>query len=225
MKKIIFIALSLLLFASLTVSVSAEEFNGEDLFTIDVPEGFEQKGAMASDFYFEKENGDNFTVTYSDNAEAEELFCPKDFSKKELESYGEDICRQAEEAMAEYAKSFDMSVISAEKKEHPDSTVMSVITFKTEVTKDEKNNVYYQKLCEFGGINYKYSFSFTTTEEERINDFDGAFETIDIFEAYVRSGGENAAVYILAAVMALLIVGGIVRFIRTPEKRKQGKIK
>ena len=61
-----------------------------------------------------------------------------------------------------------------------------------------------------------------TQDEKRKDSFDEAFNSIDIFEPYIRSVGEDIAVYSVAGFIGLLIVVGIIRFIRTPDK-KRGK--
>ncbi len=225
MKKAISIVLCLIFSAMFCVCAYAEEFNGADLFTVNLPNGYEQTGAAASDFYFVHEDGSNFSVAYTDNSETEEIFCPKNFSKKKAEQYAEDLANASELAMKDYATTFDMEAISCKKQEHSDETVALVSQFKTLFEVEGKTSTFYQKVYEFGGINYKYTFTYTTTDEAKINDFDSVFESIDVFEPYVRSRSEKAAVYLLAATMAVVILGGIIRFIRTPEKRRQGKIK
>ncbi len=225
MKKASRIVLCLMFSVMLCISVYAEEFNGADLFTMDIPDGYEQTGAATSDFNFVNEDGSSFSVAYADNAETEEIFCPKNFTEKKIAQYAQELADSSKIAMKEYAENFSMKVIDYSKQKHADETEAIVLQFETSFEHNGEMNTFYQKVYEFGGINNKYTFTYTTTQSEKINDFDSAFESIDIFEPYVRSNSEKVAVYLIAAGMAGLIVVGIIRFIRTPEKRKQGKIK
>lgn len=223
MKKAFSFILSALLIVAFPLSACAEEFNGGDLFLIELPDGFEQQGAPSSDYYFVGEDGSSLSISCNDNELREEAFCPKNFSRKDVEAYCQAICTDTAVAVAELTEGFEMKVVSCEKVKHPDGSEALSAVFETRVKSGKKTNVYYQKLYELGGINNKYSFSYTTTEKDDIGRMDSAFESIDVFEAYARSRGENAAVYAAAAIVAFLIVGGIIRFIRTPEKKQREK--
>ena len=66
--------------------------------------------------------------------------------------------------------------------------------------------------------------TYTTSEDKNSDGFNKVFESINIVEDETPSKLDNLPGYAVMGVIALLIVIGIVRFIRTPEKRKQGKI-
>lgn len=224
MKKGLSLVLTCVILMLLVITASAEEFNGADLFTVNIPEGYTQTGANASDFSFVNDDGSNFSVAYTDNTQAEEIFCPANMSKKQIKEYADTLCNEAEKAMTDYADKFEMEVISSEKKEHKDGTIALVTQFKTTVKIEETEKVYFQKVYEFGGINYKYTFTYTTQDESKKDDFQEVFDSVDVFEAYVRSRKESVAVYAIAAGMAVVIVLGIIRFIKTPEKRRNGNL-
>ncbi len=224
MKKVLSLVLVFVTAMLLVITASAEEFNGADLFTVDIPDGYNQTAASTSDFNFVSDDGTGFSVAYVDNTQEGKIFCPANMSKKQITEYVDGICAESTQVMAEYTDDFKMEVVSSEKKEHKDGSVALVTQFKTTVRIKEKEQVYFQKVYEFGGINYKYTFTYTTQTEDKNDDFQEVFDSVDIFEAYVRSRKESVAVYAIAAAMAVVIVLGIVRFIKTPEKRKNGKL-
>lgn len=225
MKKAVSLIFTFVMLFSFAVSVNAEEFNGADLFTIDLPEEFQQNEASSSDFSFENAAGDTLSVTYNDNTQKENIFSPADMSKKEIEEYTSTLSEESKIVMKEYADDFELKFLSGEKLKHKNGKTALVCQAKTTITKNEKTVVYYQTMYEFGGVAYKYTFTYTTTDEKKKDDFNNAFETINVFEAETQSNLDKLSTYAIAGVLVLLFVAGIVRFIRTPEKRAQGKLK
>ena len=69
MKKAISLIFTFLMLLTFVLSVNAEEFNGAELLTFDLPEEFQQNDATASDFSFENADGDTLSVTYNDNTQ------------------------------------------------------------------------------------------------------------------------------------------------------------
>ena len=225
MKKAVSLIFTLLMLFSFAVSVSAEEFNGADLFTVDLPEGFEQSGTVASDYNFIDEDGDTFTISYEDNNAEDQIFSPADMSKKDIEEYTNALSDEAETVMKAYADGFELEFLKGEKVKHQNGKTALVCEAKTTVTKDKKDNIYYQTMYEFGGADYKYTFTYTTTDEAKKDSFNEVFESINIFEGETESNLDKLTGYAVAGGLALLVVIGIIRFIRTPEKRAQGKLK
>ena len=225
MKKTVSLIFTFLMLLTFVLSVNAEEFNGADLFTVDLPEGFEQTGTNLTDFTFTNEKGDTFTVTYSDNTQDGEIFSPADMSRKEIEEYTNSLSEESEKVMKDYADDFELKFLSGEKIKHKNGKTALVSQTKTTITKAENTAVYYQTMYEFGGINYKYTFTYTTKDEEKKGKFNEAFESINIFEGETESNLDKITGYAVAGGLALLLVIGIIRFIRTPEKRAQGKLK
>lgn len=225
MKKAVSLIFTLFMLFSFAVSVNAEEFNGADLFTVDLPEDFRQTGANVSDYTFTNENGDSLTVSYSDNTQKEEIFSPADMSKKEIEEYTNYLSEEAEKVMKDFADDFEMKFLSGEKIKHKSGKTTLVCQTKTTITNNKKDNVYYQTMYEFGGVNYKYTFTYTTDDETKKDSFNEVFDSINIFEGETESNLDKLAGYALIGGMVFLIFIGIIRFIRTPEKRAQGKLK
>ena len=225
MKKAVGLIFAAFMLFSFALSVSAEEFNGADLFTVNLPDDFEQTGAAMTDFTFTNENGDTFAVSYSDNAEKDNIFSPADMSKKEIEEYNQALSEESKAVMKDYADDFDLKFISGEKVKQKNGKTALVSQSKTTITTNKKTSVYYQTIYEFGGIDYRYTFTYTTDDEAKKDSFNEVFESIDIFENETKTNSDKLAEYALFAGLGLLILVGIIRFIRTPEKRAQGKIK
>lgn len=225
MKKTVSLVFILLMFWSLAISVNAEEFNGADLFTVDVPEGFEQAGANVNDFTFENEDGDTLTISYSDNTQKDSIFCPANMSKKDIEEYTNALSEEAETVMKDYADHFELKFLSGEKIKHQNGKTVLVCKTQTSITKGENDSVFYQTMYEFGGVDYKYTFTYTTADEDKKDSLDEVFDSINIFEGETQSNLDKLSGYAVAGVITLLVIIGIIKFIRTPEKRAQGKIK
>ncbi len=225
MKKAASLILAIFIFCSLALTVNAEVFNGDDLFTVDLPEGFEQSATSTSDFYFTNEKDDTFTISYSDNTQKGGIFSPADMSKKEIEEYTSSLSEEAETVMKDYSDSFELRFLAGEKVKHKNGKTALVCKTKTTITKNKKTAVYYQTMYEFGGKDYKYTFTYTTSDKGEKDSFDSVFESINISEKETETNLDRIKGLALALGVVLLILIGIVRFIRTPEKRAKGKIK
>lgn len=224
MKKAVSLIFALLLLFSFAVSVNAVEFNGADLFTVDLPEDFEQTGTSVSNFTFTNEDGDIFAVSYSDNTEEDTIFSPADMSQKDIEEYTKALSEESKTVMKDYADEFEMTFKSGEKVKHKNGKTALVCQTKTTMKKGESTGVFYQTIYEFGCKDYKYTFTYTTSDEDKKPDFNDAFDSIDIFEAETETNLDKLKGYAIAGAVCLLIMVGIIRFIRTPEKRAQGKL-
>ena len=210
---------------SFAVSVNAEEFNGADLFTVDLPEDFEQKGTNVTDFTFTNEDGDTFAVSYSENTQDDEIFSPADMSKKDIEEHTNGLSEESEKVMKDFADNFELKFLSGEKVKHKSGKTALVCQTKTTITKNKKTAVYYQTMYEFGGAKNKYTFTYTTDDEAKKDSFAEVFDSINIFEGETQSNLDKLSGYALLGGIGLLIFIGIIRFIRTPQKRAQGKLK
>ena len=225
MKKGVSLIFSLFMLFSFAISASAEEFNGADLFTVDLPEDFEQTGTNVTDFTFTNEKGDTFAVNYCDNTQEDEIFSPADMSKKEIKEYTSAISEESKAVMKDFADDFNIEFLSGEKLKHKSGKTALVCKTKTTITQNKKTVVYYQTMYEFGGVDYKYTFTYTTADEKNKDSFNDVFESINVFEGETQSNLDKLTGYALIGGIGLLIVIGIIKFIRTPEKREQGKLK
>ncbi len=219
MKKALSTVLCLFLIFLFSVCAFAEEFNGADLFTVDIPEEYEQTGAAMCDYYFVNPEGDNFSVSYSEYSEEETDFIVENMSKKDIEEYNAYLTDGAEKAMAGYCDEFKTEILYCEKEKQENGMTALVTVFKTSATIGEKTQTNYQKMYEFSGITNKYTFTFTTSDEGKKDSFDTVFSTITINEAQARSYKDNILSYAMGAAMIGLILFGIIKFLR-PKKRK-----
>ena len=225
MKKAVSLIFIFVLLFSFAVDAGAEVFNGADLFTIDLPEGFQRNETSSSDFSFENVDGDTVTVTYNDNTQKDNIFSPADMSKKDIEKYTKTISEEAETVMKDHTEGFKLKYLDCEKIKHKNGKIAIVSHIETTIKMNGKKGVYYQTIYEFGGADYKYSFTLTTAEKEKSDSLNEVFDSINIFEAETESILDKLTGYAVAGGLAILLVMGIIRFIRTPEKRAQGKIK
>lgn len=224
MKKAVSLIFVLIMLFSFVLSANAEEFNGADLFTVDLPEDFEQTGTSVSNFTFTNEDGDIFAVSYSDNTQEDTIFSPADMSQKDIEEYTKTLSEESEAVMKDYADEFEMTFLSGEKVKHKNGKTALVCQTKTTIKKGDNTGVFYQTMYEFGCKDYKYTFTYTTSDEDKKSDFKAAFDSINIFEAETETNLDKLKGYAIAGAVCLLIMVGIIRFIRTPEKRAQGKL-
>ena len=222
MKKLSYLFTVFILLTTLCAPVSAYNFNGDSLFNIDIPETFTQTDYTESSFSFQNSEGDTFNVSFKAN---DDKFCATGMNEKDFNSYKQDYAKDVEEAMKAFELEIVSEFISCENVKTDDGATALVSVIKTTLKKDERAETYYQKVYEFGGVNNRYTFSLSTTDEKRLDSFDDSFSSIVLNEATLRSTGENIAVYAFASLIVILIIAGIVRFIRTPEKRRQGKLK
>lgn len=222
MKKLSFIITVFIFSAILCVPAFAYNFDGGSLFNIDVPEGFVETEYSDSSYLFENNKGDTLNISFSENTEE---FCVKNMREKDFNEYKEAFAEDVETVIDAYEIEIKSEFIACEKVKTNDGTTALMSIIKTTLKKGNRAETYYQKVYEFGGVNNKYTFAFSTTDEKRLNDLDDCLNSIVLNEASFRSTGENIAIYLFIALIVLLCVAGIVRFIRTPEKRRQGKLK
>ena len=222
MKKLCYLICLLVILSITGVSAYAYNFNGNSLFNVDIPEGFTQADYTETSYVFTNSEGDSFNISFSAN---EDEFFVKDMSEKDIAAYKDDYSQDVATAMEAYELDIKSEFISCEKLKVADGTTALVSVIKTTIASDNRSETYYQKVYEFGGVNNSYTFSFSTTDEKRLNSLDNTFSSIVLNEASFRSTGEAIAVYSTAAIIALLFIAGIIRFVRTPEKRRQGKLK
>ncbi len=224
MKKVISLVFALLMLCTFVISAGAEEFNAPDRFSINLPEGFEQTGENESSVTFGDGSGDVFTVSHGDNTVENEVFCVENMSEKDIEKYTETLSQESEKVMKGFADKFELKFLSAEKQKHKSGKKALVCQIKTTITKNNKTLVYYQTMYEFGGTDYKYTFTYTTPDEGKKDNYKEVFDSINVFEAETESNFDKMKGYAVAGAVVLLVFMGIIRFIRTPEKRAQGKL-
>lgn len=219
MKKFLKIISAVVCLACLlTVSVCAYEFDGNSKFTVDIPEDF--KNNSDGDIYsFESEDGKIFSISLEDNTSN---LCIKDMKKRDIEEWQSFMENSTEEQMREYGLNSDIDFLSTEKTELADGKVVLSNIIKTDI--DGSGNVYYQKTYVYGGTDNIYTFVYTTTDEDKTDELDSIFASIKVNEEPAAGKWDDPWIYLVAVAMAGLVFAGIIRFLRTPEKRAQGKL-
>lgn len=220
MKKVLSVCFALLFTVFSAISVCAYEFNGDSLFSMDMPKEFKQN-EMDDGYSFSSENGETLSVKYVDNEGVEDIFSVKDMTKSDIKKYADKLVSGIKETLALYEISAEVEVVSAKRQKVESGDEALVIELKTTATSENEKQTYYQKLYEFGGINNKFTFTFTTESSERANAFDDAFSTIDIHEAQLRSDKGDLAAYAIVGVITALIVVGIIKFIKKPTNKRK----
>ena len=219
MKKLLKIISAVVCLACLfTVSVCAYEFDGNSKFTVDIPEDF--KNNSDGDVYsFESEDGKIFSISLEDNTSN---LCIKDMKKRDIEEWQSFMENSTEEQMREYGLNSDIDFLSTEKTELADGKLVLSNIIKTDI--DGSGNVYYQKTYVYGGTDNIYTFVYTTTDEDKTDELDSIFASIKVNEEPAAGKWDDPWIYLVAVAMAGLVFAGIIRFLRTPEKRAQGKL-
>lgn len=222
MKKLCCIITVFIFSAILCLPASAYNFDGGSLFSIDVPENFVETEYSDSSYLFENNDGDTLNISFSENVDE---FCVKNMREKDFNEYKDAFAEDVKTATEAYEIEIKSEFIACEKVKTNDGTTALMSVIKTTLKKGDRAETYYQKVYEFGGVNNKYTFAFSTTDEKRLNDLDESLNSIVLNEASFRSTGEAIMLYSFAALIALIFIAGIIRFLRTPEKRRQGKLK
>jgi hypothetical protein len=219
MKKFLKIISAVVCLACLlTVSVCAYEFDGNSKFTVDIPEDF--KNNSDGDIYsFESEDGKIFSISLEDNTSN---LCIKDMKKRDIEEWQTFMENSTEEQMREYGLNSDIDFLSTEKTELADGKLVLSNIIKTDI--DGSGNVYYQKTYVYGGTDNIYTFVYTTTDEDKTDELDSIFASIKVNEEPAAGKWDDPWIYLVAVAMAGLAFAGIIRFLRTPEKRAQGTL-
>ena len=197
---------------NISVPAFAESYNGSDLFTVDIPEGYHQTPFESGSAYnFTDKNGDTFSVTVKENTDE---FCVNALSQKDIEDFKASFLDNSEEILALYKLDIQYEYLSAEKVKTANKTPALACVMKNTVSNDKRTEVFYQKFYEFGGVERRYNFTYTTKDKDRLDSMDASFESIVINEAQTKSIPEKLAPYGGAAVLVLLLLLGIVRFIK-----------
>lgn len=223
MKRLLCLAVSLLmilLFAVIAQGSYVYENEGKN-FTITLPDDFDEVEEMK----FIGDDGSNFGVTIKEYTEEDKDYCIMDMTEEELKERADVIADVSRLAFATVQREGSIEVVSVEKIEHKNGLNAVVMEFKTTAKTETGETVRYQKIYEFTCAKNIYSFTYTSNEGGGPDDMDEAFDSITVNEAENEGIKGTVKVAVGLLIVVGLIVIGIVRFMRTPEKRRQGKLK
>ncbi len=218
MKKIARILFVTLILICLCFNVSAYNFTMENSYSVELPDDFTQVGV--GKFIGKDDSNFNISVTEKDDKK----YCIDNFTEEELLKDAQEEAKQATAAFAVLGKKGGTEVVSCKKVEHPDGKIALVTVYKTFMEKDGEEVSHLQKTYYFSCENNDYSFIFTPDNDKDIDALDETFNSIKIVEPDARSTKTKLVDMIVPMVIILLFILGIIRFIRTPDKRKNGKI-
>ena len=223
MKKVLCLALVLMMLAQFVVFSSATYVyeNKDKNFTIQLPDDFDEVEEMK----FIGDDDSNLGVTISEYTEDDKDYCIEDMSLDELKQRAQILAATSALGFASVQMEGFMEVVSVEKIKHQNGLNAVVMSLKTTVKTEDGESVRYQKVYEFTCKDHIYSFTYTSATGGTLDDLDESFDSITINEGEKRGLlGNFIHKGIPALVFFVIIVLGIVRFVRTPEKRKKGKL-
>lgn len=191
----------------------------KEQYTIDLPGHF----AEIEESKFVGDDSKSFSVNVEENTK--DTACVADMSKRDVEKYTQELVDATKTAFASIGREGSAEVLGAEVKTHPNGRSVLALTLKTSAEGDGEATVLYQRMYEFSCVKNKYVFVYTAHSEQELDDFQDSFDSITINEAEDKGFSSDIGAYVTVAIIFGLFLLGIVRFIRTPAKRKAGKIK
>lgn len=231
MKKVLCLVLVVTILAQFGVLSSASyvyDVEGKD-FTVELPDDFDE----VEDMKFIGDDGSNFSVSVREYTEDDEDYCIDKMTDEEIKKRGQTFADLSSLAFASVNREGHFEVISAEKVQHKNGYVAFVMSLKTSAKNKDGETVRYQKVYEFTCKEHIYTFVYTSCEDGSLDAMDESFNSIVIredekigtFGTFVKKIGP---VFLKKGLPVIVLVGiillGIIRFIRTPEKRKKGKL-
>lgn len=215
MKKILSIVFSVCFAVLLNVSAFANLYEYKDLYSVDIPENFQQ----TEDGKFISDDNSTFIVSYEDNAELK--YCVADLSEKKLKEAAEFMASEASNAFKAIGEEGKMELVSVEKIKHPNGMYAAVAVYKTSAIMNGEEKSHLQKVYEFGGANNKYTFVYTPYDDGKIDALDETFDSIIINEAELPGVVDKLGYGVVLVVIVILLVIGILRFFRKPTPKKK----
>lgn len=216
MKKFYTLFLAFFLIVSVVPCEASYLFEENPLYTIELPDDYD----LVGEDKFISNSGDTFSVSYEKNNDE---FCIADLKEDDMKEYAENLASEGTLAFKSLGMDGKMEVISYKKIENINGKTALEIVLKTSAKKEAGETVRLQKIYEFTCEENKYTFTYTATEENNINAFDEALNTIIINEKQIESKKDNlVTVGMCAGVVALILVGVIKFVIRTPYRKQQG---
>ncbi len=208
MKKIISVLSIILCLACLSVNCFAYKFTMENSYSLELPDDYTQVGE--SQFISDDDSNLNISVSQKEDKD----YCIEDMSNEQLLTAAQEEAKTATAAFAALGKKGGMEVVSCEKTEHPTGKVACVTVYKTFMEKDGKQVSHLQKTYLFSCENNDYTFVYTPEHDKDIDALDNTFNSIIIEEPDAESTRDKLVGAIPPAIIVLLILFGIFKFIR-----------
>ena len=218
MKKLFCLCMVAFIIASMTVMANAVVVEKEQ-YTIDLPEHFTE----IEESKFIGEDSKTFAVNIEKNTD--DTICVADMSESAVKKYTDELQEATKTAFGAIGREGSVEILDAGVKEHQNGRKALAVTMKTSAQNGEEATVLYQRVYEFSCVNNKYVFVYTAHNEQELESFQPSFDSITINEAEDKGFMGDIGAYIIVAVIFGLFGWGVIRFIRTPAKRKAGKIK
>ena len=112
-------------------------------------------------------------------------------------------------------------VVSVSKIKHQSGKTALVILYNTYMVKDGEKVSHLQKAYTFSCEDNVYSFVYTPHNDKDIDKFDSSFDSINIPEPEIKSIVSKIKEACIVAVFFLLIILGIVRFLRKASLKRR----
>lgn len=215
MKKLFALFFALIFVLQTMPFVSAYTYDSNPLYTIEMPEDFR----CVQDDCFVGLGDDDKTFSVAMTPNAEENFCIADMNDEEVQKYAQTVATQGAQAFESLGMNATMTVVSAEKIKHPNGKIALVAVFKTVVKTAGKTKEKYQKICEFSGEENKFTFTYTS-KEDQIKDMDESFLSIVVNETQIESRSDKLSSAAIFVGVILVLLLGILRFIKRTPYRK-----
>lgn len=218
MKKFLCVCMAVFVSTSMLVGASAVVIEKEQ-YTIDLPNHFDE----IEESKFIGDNNQTLAVNIDENTS--ETICVADMSQRDVEKYMSELTETTKAAFASLGREGTAEVLDAEVITHPNGREVLSVTMKTTAKNADSTTVLYQRIYEFSCVKNQYVFVCTADTEQELDDLQASFDSITINEAEDKGFVGDIGAYITVAVIFGLFGLGIIRFIRTPAKRKAGKLR
>ncbi|MGN0526294.1 MAG: hypothetical protein ACI4IF_02580 [Acutalibacteraceae bacterium] len=217
MKKVITVLISAVFLFVLSIPVFAEEVTSDGHYKFQLPDDYELVSTQDSENYYEKDNENKFSVNYYEN---DEDFNVCKLSEKDIEELSKERIYESEDVMDSMGYDYNGEILSCDVVKVANGSKALRTDIKAVVTMNGTTLTFYQTVYEFSGVENHYVFTYSTNIEENAHSMDDAFNSIEIEEPLTTG---DLSVYIAVGVILLLVIWGIIRFIRTPKSRMKNE--
>ncbi len=214
MRKFLCVLLGLAMAFQLACFCSAESFSYGNIYTIDIPEGFEETDEQT----LKNENGAMLVISQQKNTDG---FSVSELSKKDQKEAAEFMSQELSSTLKGFGENVETEVISVDVINHRDDKKTFTFQCKTTSENADVQRVCYHKAYIFSCEENIYSFVYTSSGESDKDLMDEAFETIRINEEEKSIVGDKLTELAALLVMLLLLCVGIGKFFVKPKGKKK----